>query len=190
MRKHYQATVKEQILKTVESLLKKEYCEDVTIRSVAQHLGVAVGSIYTYFPDKNAILREIYRRTCKDFLTELQEAPQKYPTPEENFINLIVLACTFRIKNSYRYRKILYSLEEEPPEELKAVRAFIQKQLSDLKLKALSTSNELVKAERSILALCEGIAMMTLLQPKLDTVGIITFALRSLIAGWKTKISS
>jgi AcrR family transcriptional regulator len=185
MRKEYSEKVKEEIIKTVETFLKKEGCEQVTIRSVAQHLDMAIGSIYTYFPDKITIFREIYKRTCKDFLAKLKSAPQQHASAEENFIDLIILACDFRIQNSYRYREIIHHLKEEPPEELYEIRDWIRKQLSHLKLRALTTTDKISLAERSIFALIEGIAVMSSLHSQLDIAGMVRFALRALLAGWK-----
>jgi hypothetical protein len=51
-------TNKEEILAVCRSIAQKQGLRSVTIRNVADNLGVAVGSLYNYFPSKNDLMLE------------------------------------------------------------------------------------------------------------------------------------
>ncbi len=50
--------LKEKLLQEVETLLLEEGYAAVTIRKVAKRCGVGVGTVYNYFPSKDAMLAE------------------------------------------------------------------------------------------------------------------------------------
>lgn len=185
MRKEYRENVRENITQTALNILQASGIEKVTIRSIAQKLKISVGSIYTYFADKESILREIYGESCRELLQLLQESVCKDLSDEENYINLTVLICNFRIQNASRYQEIYFRLKEYDLETLKPIRSFMHSQLKSLKLPALSTSDALEKADRTVLALCEGIARIVLGKKEFAWKELILFSVKSLIKSWK-----
>src|SRR5262245_43520550 len=50
------------ILRAAEVLLERDGLDGLTTNAVARVAGVSVGSLYQYFPDKQAIVAEIARR--------------------------------------------------------------------------------------------------------------------------------
>ncbi len=67
---------KEQIVDaTIELLAEKGYFQTTT-RMISQKAGIAVGTIYTHFPSKEAILEEIFQRefTKREEFLSLQES--------------------------------------------------------------------------------------------------------------------
>ncbi len=50
--------LKEKLLQEVEKLLQEEGYTAVTVRAVAKRCGVGVGTVYNYFPSKDAMLAE------------------------------------------------------------------------------------------------------------------------------------
>ncbi len=50
--------LKEKLLQEMEALLLEEGYSGITVRKVAQRCGVGVGTVYNYFPSKDAMLAE------------------------------------------------------------------------------------------------------------------------------------
>src|ERR1700683_2815350 len=55
---------------TARILVKRGYAE-LTTNHVAQASGVAIGSVYEYFPDKETMVAELTRRTLREISVEL-----------------------------------------------------------------------------------------------------------------------
>jgi AcrR family transcriptional regulator len=53
---------RDRLLDAAESLLKKGGPDAATVPAIAEAAGVAVGSVYRRFPDKDAVLRGVYER--------------------------------------------------------------------------------------------------------------------------------
>ncbi|WP_420590604.1 TetR/AcrR family transcriptional regulator [Bacterioplanoides sp.] len=63
----------ETILKTTRDILINEGLEKLTTNRVAQLSGMSVGSLYQYFPNKLAILSELYSRWLEEVRLGLQQ---------------------------------------------------------------------------------------------------------------------
>ena len=70
-RKRAEAMV-EHILATTEALIAREGVLDLSTNRIAREAKISVGSIYVYFPNKQAIITELYRRALDRFWDELQ----------------------------------------------------------------------------------------------------------------------
>jgi|GEM_PF-2527936 len=189
VRVDYQEAVKKRILEITEQLLSQGGSDQVTIRKIAHHLGMSLGAIYTYFPDKNAILREVYVLSCKELLQELEKSFSRKISPKENYLRMMKLICDFRMKNFYRYKEIYHVVQSDEPQELQAIRHHVRQRLLELEIAAFEEERVLRQAEKTLLALCEG--MMSISYEKAcdkkfyeDT---LEFALLSLLSGWKSK---
>lgn len=62
------------IVDAAERLLGKHGYAAITTNHVADTAGVAIGSLYEYFPDKDAIVAEVARRTTHRILDEIGRA--------------------------------------------------------------------------------------------------------------------
>lgn len=181
--------LREAILAEAIKILERDGVEKVTIRSIVESLGCSLGVIYNYFQDKDEILREIYVRTCRQFMQELQALPSKSSDRLEAFVHLACFICDFRIKNSRRYREIfLQQVFKSPPPELQQIRHFLQERLKALKLPGLPQDKDVENACAVILSLAEGAATLVLnnaskeMQKKqLETM---KNGMRALIKGW------
>lgn len=67
---------------TVHILLRDGY-ERLNTKAVAELAGVSVGSLYQYFPNKQAILAEIIRRRTKQIIAAIVEAASTTATVED-----------------------------------------------------------------------------------------------------------
>jgi len=64
---------RERIVKAAESLFETKGYETTTTSSVARRAGVSVGTFYLYFPDKHAVLREIFHLTVEQIFARAME---------------------------------------------------------------------------------------------------------------------
>jgi AcrR family transcriptional regulator len=72
-----------EILDAAKRLFLTEGFERATIRKIAEAVGVSSGTLYLYFPDKDAILRAIAESTFEALLLRLQETQRHHGTDQE-----------------------------------------------------------------------------------------------------------
>jgi AcrR family transcriptional regulator len=81
--------LREEILLAAEALLVETASEDaVSIRAVAQAVGVSPPSIYRHFADKDMLLLEVCRHSFTHFNAALEEALQSDGSVEEQMVEL------------------------------------------------------------------------------------------------------
>ena len=59
--------MRERLYETATRLIAKHGYESTTLRNVADHAGVSVGLLYKYFPNKRAVVIELYDRLSAEF---------------------------------------------------------------------------------------------------------------------------
>ena len=62
------------ILESALELFRKEGFDNATMRDIAQKAGVATGAAYYYYPSKDAIVMDYYRRSCAEMQPKIEEA--------------------------------------------------------------------------------------------------------------------
>ena len=60
------ATSREEILKVIRELIRRQGWEAVNVRAVASACGVAVGTLYNYFPSRDALVAASVESVWKD----------------------------------------------------------------------------------------------------------------------------
>jgi AcrR family transcriptional regulator len=63
--------------------------EAATMRDIAEEAGVATGAAYYYFPSKDAIVMDFYRRSCEEMQPKIEEALEDTPGLEDRLRELI-----------------------------------------------------------------------------------------------------
>lgn len=63
----------ERILNSTRQLLREQGLEAITTTAIAQHAEIPVGSLYQYFPDKKAILCQIYAQYLEEVRAVMAE---------------------------------------------------------------------------------------------------------------------
>jgi AcrR family transcriptional regulator len=63
----------EQMLEACAALIEEVGYDGVTTTLIAERAGVAVGSLYQFFPDKRAVVQELTRRNLERFLRLVSE---------------------------------------------------------------------------------------------------------------------
>ncbi len=77
-------TSQEAILNTCRELVMKEGLTAINMRTVAQACGVAVGSIYNYFPSKGALMQATIRSVWLDIFSAAER-----PSPSVGFLEYL-----------------------------------------------------------------------------------------------------
>ncbi|MEV4311462.1 TetR/AcrR family transcriptional regulator [Actinocrispum sp. NPDC049592] len=80
----------EQMLEACAALIEEVGYDGVTTTLIAERAGVAVGSLYQFFPDKRAVVRELTRRNLERFLRLVSERFET--TPVEHWWDAVDLA--------------------------------------------------------------------------------------------------
>src|SRR5579871_4810055 len=65
------------ILDAALELFRQESFDAATMRDIAQKAGVATGAAYYYYPSKDAIVMEFYRRSCEEMQPQIQAAMER-----------------------------------------------------------------------------------------------------------------
>ena len=77
------------ILTSALELFREEGFDSATMRGVAQKAGVATGAAYYYYPSKDAIVMDFYKRSCAEMQPRIEEALQQATGLEKRLIALI-----------------------------------------------------------------------------------------------------
>jgi AcrR family transcriptional regulator len=65
--------MRERLYETAIRLISKHGYESTTLRTVADNAGVSVGLLYKYFPNKRAVVVELYDRLSAEFVSRVAE---------------------------------------------------------------------------------------------------------------------
>ena len=64
--------LQEKILEAAEILFSKHGYDDVDVRAISNKAGIAVGTLYNYFPDKKSLFIEIFKKSWKKTFSRLE----------------------------------------------------------------------------------------------------------------------
>jgi AcrR family transcriptional regulator len=78
----------EAILETARELIGEHGIDAISVRSIAAQAGVPISSVYQYFPDKSAIVRQLMETYRKQFQEMLMSDYQDLHEPEELLLAL------------------------------------------------------------------------------------------------------
>lgn len=117
-RERQKAEIRAELLAAAHALVKEEGYEGLTIRSLAKRAGLAPMSVYSYFPDKHAILLAL----ADDGFAELarrwsEQMPQE---PMEGLRHLLTRYVAYGLENPNEYRTVFMS-NYEPEEAGKSI---------------------------------------------------------------------
>jgi len=72
----------EAVLSAAVRILKREGVNGLTTNRIAEIAGVSIGSLYQYFPDKNAIFAALHRRHIEEIDRMIHEVLTRYAASE------------------------------------------------------------------------------------------------------------
>lgn len=77
------------ILNAALASFRERGFDAATMRDIAEQAGVATGAAYYYFPSKDAIVMDFYRRSCEEMQPKIEEALKNATGLEERLRELI-----------------------------------------------------------------------------------------------------
>ncbi|WP_037573326.1 TetR/AcrR family transcriptional regulator [Spirochaeta cellobiosiphila] len=81
------------ISERLEEELEKMVCDEgkeISIRALAARVGVAVGTIYNYYPTKDEMIKVVFQREWSNTIKIIQEGLNNTKSPEGSDLKLIV----------------------------------------------------------------------------------------------------
>lgn len=105
------------IFEAAAQILQKEGPEKLTTNRIAERAGFSIGTVYQYFPNKDAILAAIAERERKTIEAQIREALQKArPSSADDVVRQLVriLIRAFAGRRRVRRFLILTALRRDP----------------------------------------------------------------------------
>ena len=124
--------LREEILDAAEALLLQTgAAEQVSIRAVADAVGVTPPSIYRHFPDKDTLIYEVWDRRCGTLDDAFEEALAGIDDPIAALMEIGRAYVRFGLENPEPYRLVFMTRAdphspEEDAERLGQIRAFMR----------------------------------------------------------------
>ena len=83
----------DQILDALQSLMENQKLQEITVSEIAQTAGIGKGSIYYYFPSKEAILDALIRRNYENPLQTAKSLADQTNIPPFTRMAMLFQAC-------------------------------------------------------------------------------------------------
>lgn len=97
------------ILDAALALFREQGFEAATMRAIAERAGVATGAAYYYYPSKDAIIMDFYRRSCEQMQEELRLTLASVKKLEDGLRKLIRVKLTHFAPNRDVLRALLHN---------------------------------------------------------------------------------
>jgi AcrR family transcriptional regulator len=97
------------ILDAALTLFRQEGFDNATMRGVAERAGVATGAAYYYYPSKDAIVMDFYRRSCAEMQPKIEVALKEVVGLEKRLRELIRVKLAHFAPNRSVLRALLRS---------------------------------------------------------------------------------
>ena len=98
--------LREKILASARDRLFSADAESFSLRAIAKDCGIAVGTIYNYFQDKESLLAEVMFEDWHETLSRMEASADTCATPEEGILGISRAITDYR----ETYEKIWYSV--------------------------------------------------------------------------------
>jgi AcrR family transcriptional regulator len=79
----------EEVLTAAEDLLKRQGAEGLSVRAVAQRVGISVGNLQYYFPTRASLLDAVFQRYADSFRDDLERTVMVSDDPREDLVRLV-----------------------------------------------------------------------------------------------------
>jgi AcrR family transcriptional regulator len=121
----------ERILAAGARVLSERGYQEASTNRIAREAGVSPGSLYQYFPDKEAIVAEISRRLVNDFATAIAPALRRASTEQPPVGTLSILGAV--LDALQQHAELLRAMVDRIPavEQQEALQS-VREHLSDL----------------------------------------------------------
>lgn len=122
--------IKTRIVSAARALYFERGPDAVTMRAVAERVGVTATALYRHFPDKDAILREVVGEGSRLLGSHLFRALEA-PTPLERLRATALAYLDFALAQPQAYRALFETASEEETSPVQAQRGAIRRFLRD-----------------------------------------------------------
>jgi AcrR family transcriptional regulator len=95
------------ILDSALALFRQQGFDNATMRDIAEKAGVATGAAYYYYPSKDAIVMDFYRRSCADMQPKIELALEGAARLETRLRQLISVKLAYFAPNRGVLRALL-----------------------------------------------------------------------------------
>lgn len=132
-RQRRSAMVVESIYEAAARILEGSGLADLNTNAVAERAGVSVGSLYQYFPSKEAILAGLLRRKRSELLSEIRFVAANYATKtfEDTVDALLTAALRHQLERPGLARTLEYAEAILPiDEETRVLKAEIAREIA------------------------------------------------------------
>jgi AcrR family transcriptional regulator len=82
-------SILEEILDAAEEILKRRGSEGLSVRAVAQKVGISVGNLQYHFPTRAKLLDAVFSRRADEFRTEIRAELESIVDPRRRFETLL-----------------------------------------------------------------------------------------------------
>lgn len=108
-RERQKADIRQELLAAAHALVKEEGYDGLTIRKLAQRVGYAPMSVYSYYPDKHAILLALARDAFETLALRMEkDAPAD---PVEALKAMMRAYAAFGLENPNEYRTVFMTVD-------------------------------------------------------------------------------
>jgi len=95
------------ILESALALFRQEGFDTATMRGIAEKAQVATGAAYYYYPSKDAIVMDFYRRSCTEMQPQIEAALEQVTSLEARLRELIRVKLAYFAPNRSVLRALL-----------------------------------------------------------------------------------
>ncbi|MFK5979236.1 MAG: TetR/AcrR family transcriptional regulator [Rhizobiaceae bacterium] len=172
------------IIEATARILESEGCDGLTTNHIAERAGVSIGSLYQYFPNKQAILAELLR---KERSILLEDVKQVASNAEGMDINSVVKSFVkASLDHQFSRAKLAFELEHiEPSLPLKDEVAALSSQVISEVAGVIRDRGFAVPEEKAqdIVAMCKGMINSAALAGERDA-GAISLRVEKAVLGY------
>jgi AcrR family transcriptional regulator len=134
----------ERILAAGARVLSERGYQEASTNRIAREAGVSPGSLYQYFPDKDAIVAEITRRLVSDFATAIAPALRRAATEEPPIGTLSILGAVLDALQA-QAELLRAMVDRIPAVEQQAALQSVREHLTDLVHHTLAANRRMLR---------------------------------------------
>lgn len=133
------------ILKTGNQILLTEGYAQLTMRNVAQKSGIALGSIYNYYPSKNDLVAQMMRNYWDNLFLEMKPQSLQKMNFEEQMEQIFILLKNFIKRFQDSWLTVEYYQDEKKLESERHESEYIGRLIAVVKAKLEEERNQTTK---------------------------------------------
>lgn len=110
--------VRERIMLAARDLLAAQGLDGVSMRGVAEQVGVTATALYHYFDNKDALVRDVVESGFREFTRYLQDAAQAHPSDSLERLRALGEAYIRFALDHQAYFRVLFSTRRPRPQAI------------------------------------------------------------------------